>query len=305
MTLPFSAMINQLEGRFMEKETTDILLQEFHQMMMGPKDKVHEFGGKLEYKFRLLQERCPGRYNMAQLKDRLFHGMTDKLRDSVRYLFTNPTVDFNQLLKAAMTCEIETTSRQATKAKAMQFSEGVSESSTNPEISSIRSQLEQMSTILKGANFSGSKENSKKKGNGYFKQKGDGRQGLKGPGTSAAGPFRKDKPPVQCYQCMGWWHYARNCPNEFPVEGSINWGKPERGSSKTGWYSSPTGQYHPDAGLNPSSDAATGPARAITSTISKRVNKGGSSGGRVHTSPRISQSGIHLLGSSVLLMKGK
>ena len=145
-----SAMINQLEGRFMEKETTDILLQEFHQMMMGPKDKVHEFGGRLEYKFRLLQERCPGRYNMAQLKDRLFHGMTDKLRDSVRYLFTNPAIDFNQLLKAAMTCEIETTSRQATKAKAMQFTEGVSESSTNPEISLIRSQLEQMSTILKG-----------------------------------------------------------------------------------------------------------------------------------------------------------
>ena len=123
-----SAMINQLEGRFMEKETTDILLQEFHQMMMGPKEKVHEFGGKLEYKFRLLQERCPGRYTMAQLKDHLFHGMKDKLRDSVRYLFTNPTVDFNQLRKAAMTCEIETTSRQATKAKAMQFSEGVSES---------------------------------------------------------------------------------------------------------------------------------------------------------------------------------
>ena len=219
-----SAMIDQLEGRFMEKETTDILLQEFHQMMMGPKDKVHEFGGKLEYKFRLLQERCPGRYNMAQLKDRLFHGMTDKLRDSVRYLFTNPTVDFNQLLKAAMTCEIETTSRQATKAKAMQFSEGVSESSTNPEISSIRSQLEQMSTILKGANFSGSKDNNKKKGNGYYKQKTDGRQGLKGPGTSAAGPFHKERPPVQCHQCMGWGHYARNCPNEFPVEGSVNWG---------------------------------------------------------------------------------
>ena len=207
-----SAMIDQLEGRFMEKETTDILLQEFHQMMMGPKDKVHEFGGKLEYKFRLLQERCPGRYNMAQLKDRLFHGMTDKLRDSVRYLFTNPTVDFNQLLKAAMTCEIETTSRQATKAKAMQLSEGVSESSTNPEISSIHSQLEQMSTILKGANFSGSKDNNKKKGNGYYKQKTDGRQGLKGPGTSAAGPFRKERPPVQCHQCMGWGHYARNCP---------------------------------------------------------------------------------------------
>ena len=229
-----SAMINQLEGRFMEKETTDILLQEFHQMMMGPKDKVHEFGGKLEYEFRLLQERCPGRYNMAQLKDRLFHGMTDKLRDSVRYLFTNPTVDFNQLLKGAMTCEIETTSRQATKAKAMQFSEGVSESSTNPEINSIRSQLEQMSTILKGANFRGTKDNGKKKSNGYYKQKTDPRQGLKGPGTSAAGPFHKGKPPTQCYQCMGWGHYARNCPNEYPVEGSVNWENQRGEAAKQG-----------------------------------------------------------------------
>ena len=229
-----SAMIRQLEGRFTEKETTDILLQEFHQMMMTPKEKVHEFGGKLEYKFRLLQERCPGRYDVAQLKDRLFHGMTDKLRDSVRYLFTNPSVDFNQLLKAAMTCEIEATSRQATKAKAMQLSEGVSESNTNPEMSSIRSQLEQMSTILKGANFNGSKDQGKKKGNGYYKPKTDGRQGLKGPGTSAAGPFQRNKPPIQCYQCMGWGHYARNCPNQYPVEGSVNWGNQNGEVAKEG-----------------------------------------------------------------------
>ena len=159
----------------------------------------------------------------------------------MRYLFTNPTVDFNQLLKAAMTCEIETTSRQATKAKAMQFSEGVSESSTNPEINSIRSQLEQMSTILKGANFRGTKDNGKKKGNGYYKQKTDARQGLKGPGTSAAGPFHKDKPPIQCYQCMGWGHYARNCPNEYPVEGSVNWENQRGEAAKQGGTLPPQG----------------------------------------------------------------
>ena len=22
---------------------------------------------------------------------------------------------------------------------------------------------------------------------------------------------------------MGWGHYVRNCPNEYPVEGSVNW----------------------------------------------------------------------------------
>ena len=76
-----------------------------------------------------------------------------------------------------MTFEIETTSRQATKAKAMQFSEGVSESNIpNTKINSIHSQLEQMSTILKGANFCGQKDN-KKKGNGYQKSKTDARQG--------------------------------------------------------------------------------------------------------------------------------
>ena len=172
-----AAMIDQLENRFSAKETTDILLQKFHQMMMSPKEKVHEFGGKLEYKFRLLQERCPGRYNMAQLKDRLFHGMTDKLRDSVHYLFTNPTVDFSQLLKAAMTCELENTSRAVTKAKAMQsnaVSQGVSESTAvDSEINSIHSQLEQMSTILKGANFKGTKDSNKKKGNNQYKPKQD------------------------------------------------------------------------------------------------------------------------------------
>ena len=123
-----------------------------------------------------------------------------------------------------MTCENESVSRATIKANAMQFSQGVVESgSASSEIDSIRSQLDQMSMILKGANFSGIKGSNKKKSNNYYKSKIDGRQGLRGPETSPAGPFRKNKPPVQCYQCMGWGHHSRNCPNEYPVEGSINW----------------------------------------------------------------------------------
>ena len=56
-------------------------------------------------------------------------------------------------------------------------------------------------------------------------------------------------------------------------------GKPEQGSSKAGWYSSPTGQCHPGSGSNLDPGAATGSAKAITSTISKKVNKGGLQGG--------------------------
>ena len=210
------AMIRQLENRFGLGETVDILGQQFHQLMQQPKERVGEFGGNLEYKFRLLQEKCPGRFTEDQLRDRLFHGMSDKLRDSVRFLYSQPGCDFNTLLKAAMTCENEAVSRASTRAKSMQVDTNESTEVAKTGISSIREELDQMNAILKGANF--------KNNNGYKKRdKQDIRNKLKGPGTSAAGPFRRGKKPVQCYCCNGWGHYKLQCPNEEPVEGSKEW----------------------------------------------------------------------------------
>ena len=111
------AMIKQLENRFGLGETVDILGQQFHQLMQQTKERVGEFGGNLEYKFRLLQEKCPGRFTEDQLRDCLFHRMSsDKLRDSVRFLYSQPRCDFNTLLKATMTCENEAVSRESTRA---------------------------------------------------------------------------------------------------------------------------------------------------------------------------------------------
>ena len=223
------AMLQQLENRFGLGESVDILQQEFHQMMQTQKEKVSEFGSKLEHKFRLLQEKCPGRYGSDALKERLFHGMIDKLRDSVRYLYSQSDCDFNKLLKAAMTCEFESASRVSTRAKALQVNEVVapeSSSSEKSDITSIRAQLEQMSSILKGANYRpGGKSSNKQKVNGKAVQQNsqDARQGLKGPGVSAAGPSTQGRCPVQCHRCCGWGHYKQNCPNKEPVEGSKEW----------------------------------------------------------------------------------
>ena len=134
------AMIKQLQKRFGLGETVDLLGQEFHQLMQQPKEKVGEFGGKLEHKFRLLQEKCPGRYVEDQLCDRLFHGMSDKLRDSVRFLYSQPNCDFTKLLRAAMTCENEAASRASIKAKSLQVSADESEQVASNGISSIREQ---------------------------------------------------------------------------------------------------------------------------------------------------------------------
>ena len=218
MVLSLDAMIRQLQDIFGLGETVDILGQEFHQLMQQPKEKVGEFRGKLEYKFRLLQEKCPGRYVDEQLRDRLFHGMSDKLRDSVWFLYSQPDCNFTKLLRAAMTCENKAASRALIKAKSLQVSVDENEQVARSGISSIREQLDQMSTILKGANF--------KPNNGFKLQKNnkqDLRSKLKGPETSSVGPFRKGKRPVQCYRCNGWGHYKQQCPSKEPVEGSKEW----------------------------------------------------------------------------------
>ena len=103
-----------------------------------------------------------------------------------------------------MTCENEVASRASIKAKSLQVSVDESEQVASSGISSIREQLNQMSTILKGANF--------KPNNGFKSQKNDKqdiRNKLKGPGTSSAGPSRKGKRPVQCHHCNGWGHYKQ------------------------------------------------------------------------------------------------
>ena len=246
-------MLQQLENRFGLGESVDILQQEFHQMMQTQKEKVSEFGSKLEHKFRLLQEKCPGLYGSDALKERLFHGMIDKLRDSVRYLYSQPDCDFNKLLKAAMTCEFESASRASTRAKVLQVNEtAVSDSSKTEkdDITSIRTQLEQMSSILKGANYRpGGKSGHKQKANGKAAQQvnQDARQGLKGPGVSVAGPFTQGRHPVQCHRCCGWGHYKQNCPNKEPVQGSKEWewANSQGEEAKEGGPLPPTPQTNP------------------------------------------------------------
>ena len=152
-----------------------------------------------------------------------------RLRDSVRFLYSQPDCDFTKLLRAAMTCENEATSRASIKAKSLQVSVKDNEQVANSGISSIREQLNQMSTILKGATF--------KQNNGHRPQKGekqDIRNNLQGPGTSSAGPFRKGRRPVQCHHCNGWGHYKQQCPSEEPVEGSKEWANLKGEETKKG-----------------------------------------------------------------------
>ena len=207
-------MINCLESKFARAETDDCLLQEFHRMQQGSNERVLDYGSKLECKFPFLQERFPGRYEDSQLHDHFFSSVNNRTRDAIRHKHDKPVSTFNELLNAAMKAEAEIPNRVVC-AKAINATDD-----TNPdnEITSIQKQLTSMTEILKSAHFQG--KNQKGKGGATAKAK-EAREGLKGPETSSAGPFKKGKPPLQCYRCMGWGHYARNCASKVATKGSI------------------------------------------------------------------------------------
>ena len=221
-----SLMISHLEDRFGLGETNDTLLLEFHQMSQGLHEKVQDFGSKLECKFKILQERFPGRYAVVQLKDRFFSGLQDKMRDSMRFLYTQEDCTFSKLLKAVMIAEAE--SKPRVQAKVKSVTAETNTNNNNQELSSIQSQLDSMSKILKNAHFNkNAKSNGKggaKKGNNSKSAEAKPQHKSKGPAVSAAGPFTGGKPPIQCHRCMGWGHFMRNCPNREPIQGSVEWG---------------------------------------------------------------------------------
>ena len=75
-------ILKSLEKRFGKKLTGDKLQQDFYQISQEKGEKVKAFAGRLEQVYRKLQDKFPGKYDMKQLKDRLFYGMSQHLHDS-------------------------------------------------------------------------------------------------------------------------------------------------------------------------------------------------------------------------------
>ena len=57
-------------------------------------------------------------------------------------------------------------------------------------------------------------------------------QNLRGPETSAAGPFREadSSRPIQCFRCRGWGHPKRLCPSHlnYAWGGGVAWDNPSQ-----------------------------------------------------------------------------
>ena len=107
-------ILMEVTNRFSKRYTGDQLQQEFYKLSQEKGEKIGAFAGRLELIYRQLHDRLLERFDEQQLKDCLFYGVSQSLCDSSRYLYKDPTVTYQVLLKAIEETESEYREGRAT-----------------------------------------------------------------------------------------------------------------------------------------------------------------------------------------------
>ena len=149
---PMSMILEAIDKRFGKKATTDRLQQEFFQLQQERGERIQHFASRLERSFRRLRDAFPGRYQEEHLKERLFHGVNQQTRDSMRFLYSKSSTTYDALLSAIKEAEIEW---MESKGQARIKSTVVVDRSE--EIEELRKKLDQITLTMKSNNFKGQK----------------------------------------------------------------------------------------------------------------------------------------------------
>ena len=139
----------EVTNRFGKRYTGDKLQQEFYKLGQEKGEKIGAFTGRLELIYWWLHDKFLGRFDEQQLKDRLFYGISQSLRDSSRYLYKDPTVMYQALLKAVEEMESEYWEGRATvRAKSATVADDTG-------IVELKDKIKALTTVVKNSNVVG------------------------------------------------------------------------------------------------------------------------------------------------------
>ena len=215
-------LLAKVEDRFGGKWTTDRLQQEFYQITQEKGEKVRQFAGQLKAQFKRLKEKVPGRYTQEILKEQLFHGMNQQLKDSIRFCYKKEETTYEELFRETVEAKKEKMPEvKATSLKA----KSVVVPTEGSSIQDLKQKIDTLTTVVKSSNFGGAQSKQQShNGNNNQKNKNGEKHAQspykgKGPGTSAAGPFKQGQKPFPCYNCGGWGHSYR----QYLSPGGLEW----------------------------------------------------------------------------------
>ena len=220
-------ILAKLETVYSIVSSFDTLMNSFFNEKQKERESVQQFATRIESILNQIGLQFPDQLNPQQirdrLRDRLFHGMKENLRNTIRFRYCDPTVSYEELLVYTRKTEAE-----AQRSPSMRVTSKAAEVyvETDDEVEEMEDQFVMMA--ITGDNKGGTKRKivpvSKLNQRNTFQQNAATNEDPEGPKRSRSSltiSSRKDdkKRGPQCWACEGYGHLSRNCPNRL----NSNW----------------------------------------------------------------------------------
>ena len=146
------ALLEKVEDRFGEKWTADGLQQDFYKITQGKNDRVRQFTGRLEAQFKKLKEKVPECYDNSMLKECLFHGMHQQLKDSIQFCYKREETTYEELFQE--TVEAEKEKNPETKVTSLKAKSAVV-SKDQTGIQDLKQKINALTMVVKSSTLGG------------------------------------------------------------------------------------------------------------------------------------------------------
>ena len=167
-------LLDKVEDRVGENWTADGLTQDFYKITQGKNEKVRQFTGRLEAQFKKLKEKIPRHYDNSMFKERLFHGMHQQLKDSIRFCYKREETTYEELFWETVEAvkeknsEIKMTSLKVKSAVVGEDQDGIRD---------LKQKIDALTTVVKSSTLGGAKLKQNNGGTTPHKIKDNGKNG--------------------------------------------------------------------------------------------------------------------------------
>ena len=109
--VPLDTILKKFTIVYGNVKSFDLLMRDFYRADQGEEESIPSFATRMEGLLSQIRDKFPEKFTHTEeqklLKDRLFHGCKMNVKDSVKYCFANPQVDYMQFLEECRKVEDE------------------------------------------------------------------------------------------------------------------------------------------------------------------------------------------------------